>query len=76
MKILIGIIFAGMLTVGCEIRELPQEQPQSTQTTVGRGIGVITVDGCQYIKVTEGWGHTTSVSVIHKANCPNHQTTQ
>lgn len=74
MKQILIIVLISILVIGCG---------QEKQTEVSDGgaqlpydIQILTIDGCQYIKATAGYSGTTggptAVSIIHKANCPNH----
>ena len=67
-QIAIGIL-ASILFIGCQQSERPLP---SKEGLLPSGIQILTIDGCQYIKATEGYGTSASVSIIHKANCPNH----
>lgn len=76
-KSLLALIIIPFLIVGCGQGEQGEGTPQrGTITYAGLpyGIQILTIDGCQYIKATEGYGTSASVSIIHKANCPNHTT--
>ena len=73
-KSLAAIILIGFLIVGCQEREQTPEQQTTTRMELTHDIEILTIDGCQYIKATEGFGNSMSVSIIHKANCPNHTT--
>lgn len=70
-KSLLALILTCSLFIGCEQSEQPLS---SRESLLSNGIQILTIDGCQYIKATEGYGHAASVSIIHKANCPNHTT--
>ena len=74
-KLLSTLIIIPFLIIGCGQGEQSEQTPQrGTVTYAGLpyGIQILTIDGCQYIKATEGYNTTASVSIIHKANCPNH----
>ena len=53
-----------------------QTEVSDDGTKLPYDIQILTIDGCQYIKATAGYSGTTGdaamVSIIHKANCPNH----
>ena len=74
-KSLLALIIIPFLIIGCGQGEQSEQTPQrGTVTHAGLpyGIQILTIDGCEYIKATEGFNTTTSISIIHKANCPNH----
>ena len=70
-QIAIGIL-ASILFIGCGQGEQTPQRGTVTYAGLPYGIQILTIDGCQYIKATEGYNTTASVSIIHKANCPNH----
>ena len=74
-KLLLALIIIPFLIVGCgqgEQAEGTSQRGTVTHAGLPYGIQILTIDGCQYIKATEGFNTTTSISIIHKANCPNH----
>ena len=72
-QIAIGIL-ASILFIGCGQEKQTEVSDGGTQLPYD--IQILTIDGCQYIKATAGYSGTTGdaamVSIIHKANCPNH----
>lgn len=87
-QIRIGILLS-ILFIGCspsdtreyvdgKIRERSsgeKSQTEKPRNEIMYGIEILTIDGCQYIKASDGFSTTISVSIIHKANCPNHRDT-
>ena len=71
-KSLLALIIIPFLIVGCQQEEGTPQRGTTTYAGLPYGIQILTIDGCQYIKATEGYNTTASVSIIHKANCPNH----
>ena len=71
-KSLLALILISFLIVGCQQEEGTPQRGTVTYAGLPYGIQILTIDGCQYIKATEGYNTTASVSIIHKANCPNH----
>ena len=69
MKQILIIVLISILFIGCGQSDRPLP---SKEGLLPSGIQILTIDGCQYIKATEGFGEAESVSIIHKANCPNH----
>ena len=72
MKQIAMMILVSILFIGCERGERPPQRGTTTHAGLPYGVQILIIDGCEYIKATEGFNTTTSISIIHKANCPNH----
>jgi hypothetical protein len=74
MKQILIIVLISILFIGCGQEKQTEVSNDSTQLPYD--IQILTIDGCQYIKATAGYsgatGDAAMVSIIHKANCPNH----
>lgn len=74
MKQILIIVLISILFIGCGQEK--QSEVSDGGTQLPYDIQILTIDGCQYIKATAGYSGTTggptAVSIIHKANCPNH----
>ena len=78
MKQILIIVLISTLFIGCV--EEKQTKVSDNGTELPYDIQILTIDGCQYIKAAAGYSGTTggptAVSIIHKANCPNHSDTE
>lgn len=74
-QIRIGILLS-IFFIGCSPSDTGEKsQTEKSRNEIMYGIEILTIDGCQYIKASDGFSTTSSVSIIHKANCPNHRDT-